>query len=186
MRRPARRWILLIAIGCLLLVAYAGLVGLRILYPIRFVDSLVELSESEGLDPALVASIVRAESRFKPKAVSPRGAIGLMQIMPTTGEWIAEQIGVSTATTEELFEPRRNMAFGTWYLASLLDRFGDISTALQAYNAGPTNAERWRSTDESPYPETAAYVNRVLRAVPVYRFYLRFPAFLRITPALPL
>ena len=186
MRCPARQWILLITIGCLLACAYAGLLGLRVLYPIRFVGSLVELSDRQGLAPELVAAVIRAESRFKPEAVSPRGAIGLMQIMPSTGEWIADQLGVTGITTDDLYDPERNMTFGTWYLATLLDRFGNVPTALQAYNAGPTNAELWRSTGEAPFPETAAYVDRVLQAVPVYRFYLRFPVIVRITPSLAL
>ena len=186
MRRPARRWVLVILLGALLGAAYAGLIGLRVLYPMRFTEIVLSRAAEHGLDPAFVASVIRAESRFKPGAVSPQGAIGLMQIMPTTGEWIATQIALSGYRIDDLYDPHRNIQLGTWYLATLLDRFGDASTALQAYNAGPSNADRWRATGESPYPETAAYVDRVLNAIPVYRFYLRFPGVLRITPSIAL
>ena len=173
-------------LGAILGTVYAGLVGLRILYPMRFTETVLSFSAEYGLDPAVVSSVIRAESRFKPEAVSPRGAIGLMQVMPATGEWIASQLGLLSFRTDDLYDPQHNIEFGTWYLATLIDRFGDVSTALQGYNAGPSNADRWRDGNETPYAETAAYVDRVLRAIPVYRFYLRFPVVLRITPSIML
>ena len=186
MRRPARQWVLAIILGAILASVYAGLVGLRILYPMRFTETVLSFSAEYDLDPAVVSSVIRAESRFKPEAVSPRGAIGLMQVMPSTGEWIALQLGLPGYQTTDLYDPHRNIEFGTWYLATLLERFGDVPTALQGYNAGPSNADRWRASGEAPYPETAAYVDRVLKAIPVYRFYLRFPMILRITPSIVL
>ena len=186
MRRTVPRWVVLTTLMLGLALAYAGLVGLRVLYPMRYAGILIECAEKYKLEPAFVASVIRAESRFKPNAVSPKGAIGLMQIMPATGAWIAEQIGDDSFATEDLYDPQLNVEFGTWYLASLLARFSEAHVALQAYNAGPSNAERWLIGEGEPFPETAAYVDRVMASTPVYRFYLRFPSVLRITPSLRL
>ncbi len=167
-----------------LLVAYAGLVGLRVLYPVAYTAQLVALSEERGLDPSLVAAVVRCESRFDARAISPRGAIGLMQIMPETGIWIAEQLGIPDFEAGRLTDPSLNLQFGTWYLRLLLDRFSERDDALVAYNAGPGTAERWLAGVEAPYPETRAYVECVSRSIPVYRFYFAAPWLLRITPSL--
>jgi len=186
MRQPALRWAFIFSPIVILFLAYVGLVGLRVLYPMRFDDVIHVWSQERALDPALVASVIRAESRFCPAAVSARGAIGLMQIMPETGIWLASQIGIETFSTDDLFDPEVNVRFGTWYLKYLVDRLGTLEMALQAYNAGPTNVERWRSDNDLPFPETTVYVDRVLAALPVYRFLLDAPIVLRITPSLPI
>jgi len=183
MRRLAS-WRTLAALFAVVLAAYAGLVGLRVLYPIAYRAQLVELSESRGLDPALVAAVVRCESRFRNDAVSVRGAIGLLQIMPETGAWIAEKLNVPDFTVDRLYDADVNLRFGTWYLRSLLDRFGDVSDALAAYNAGPNHVVQWRAGVGTTFPETEAYVARVTRSVPVYRFFFAAPWLLRITPSL--
>jgi len=170
-------WMLVI-----LLLLYVGLVGLRVLWPIGLQDIVAQEAEAHSLDPGLVGAVIYAESRFKPDALSSRGALGLMQIMPETGAWIAEQMGLPRPTERELLDPDRNVRFGAWYLRYLFDRFGDVETALRAYNAGPAAAERWRDQRADPYPETAAYVRRVLFARPIYRFYFHVPRLLRIVP----
>jgi soluble lytic murein transglycosylase len=175
--RKALRWSL---VG--VLVVYVALVGLRALYPLRYVDEVREWATTRGLDPALVAAVIRAESRFHPDAVSSRGALGLMQIMPETGRWIAAQIGLSEV--EPLCDPELNLRLGTWYLRNLIDRFDDVESALMAYNAGPATVERWREQHSDPFPETRAYVHRVLASVPVYRVYFRVPLLLRISPSI--
>ena len=167
-----------------LLLAYTGLIGLRILYPIAYTSQLVDAARENGLDPAFVAAVVRCESRFKPSAVSPVGAVGLMQIMPETGAWIAEQLAVVDFTTEKLCDPDINLRFGAWYLRWLLDRFGTRNDALMAYNAGPNRADEWLSGSGAVFPETQGYVARVTRSLPVYRFYFAIPWLLRITPSL--
>ena len=186
MRQPALRRTFIFSPVIILCLIYGGLVGLRVLYPMRFEGAIHVWSQERVLDPALVASVIRAESRFRPTAVSPRGAVGLMQIMPETGIWLASQVGIEAFSVDDLRDPEVNIRLGTWYLKYLVDRFGDLEVALQAYNAGPTTAERWRSDNAAPFPETVAYVDRVLTAVPVYRFLLRAPIVLRITPSLPI
>ncbi len=185
MRRFASRPVLvgLLAAG-LLLVAYAVLVGVRVLYPIAYGGQIASLAEEYDLDPALVAAVVRCESRFRSAVVSPRGAVGLMQIMPETGEWIADQLALADFEVTQLTEPEINLRLGTWYLRVLLDRFGTVDDALAAYNAGPSHAERWADGPEIDFPETRAFVERVGANLPIYRFYFAAPWLLRITPTL--
>jgi soluble lytic murein transglycosylase-like protein len=104
-----------------------------------------------SIDPALVRSIVDAESGFDPRATSTAGARGLMQLMPET----AQSLGVVDA-----YDPAENLRGGTRYLRGLLDRFGDVRLAVAAYNAGPAAVERFGGVP--PFPETQAYVRRVL------------------------
>jgi len=167
-----------------LLVTYAGLVGLRALYPIAHTAALVDFAVQSGLDPALVASVVRCESRFKASAVSSRGAIGLMQIAPETGTWIAQQLKIPDFEADGLYDPVLNLRFGSWYLRYLLDRFGDRNDALMAYNAGPSRVDEWLAGAGDVFPETRAYVERVARSLPVYRLYFAAPWLYRITPSL--
>jgi soluble lytic murein transglycosylase-like protein len=111
-----------------------------------------------GLDPALVKAVVAAESNFEVAAVSHAGAQGLMQLMPAT----AREMGVKAP-----FDPRENLMGGSRYLRDMLDRYDDVKLALAAYNAGPTAVDRYDGVP--PYPETTAYVNRVLRYFEDYR-----------------
>jgi len=184
MRRFAP-WNLRIRLSLLvLLLAYVGLIGVRVLYPIAYTPQLIALAEEHGLDPALVAAVVRCESRFAADAVSRCGAIGLMQIMPDTGAWIAQQLAIPDFETDQLFEPAHNLRFGIWYLSHLVERFGNQRDALAAYNAGPGNVERWQSGSEVVFEETRLYIERVSRSIPIYRIYLRIPWLHRITPSL--
>jgi soluble lytic murein transglycosylase-like protein len=110
-------------------------------------------SEKHSLDEDLINSVIRAESGFNPHAVSPKGARGLMQLMPDT----ASGLGVS-----DTFDPKANVEGGTQYLRWLLDRYHyDLAKALAAYNAGPHRVEQYRGVP--PYAETRAYVARIIR-----------------------
>lgn len=115
-------------------------------------DSLIiREARANNLEPALVKAVIAAESNFSPSAVSRAGAQGLMQLMPKT----AAGLGV-----EDPFHARENVSGGSRYLREMLDRYGDLRRALAAYNAGPTAVDRYRGIP--PYPETKAYVKRVL------------------------
>lgn len=111
-------------------------------------------ANAKGLDPALVHAVIRAESAYRPDALSPKGAIGLMQVMPATGR----RFGVSN-----LDVPERNLQAGTTYLRHLLDRFDSVPLALAAYNAGEGAVSRFGNRIP-PYPETQGYVQGILRS----------------------
>jgi soluble lytic murein transglycosylase-like protein len=121
--------------------------------PIQHVfDALIaRTAHSFGVDPALVKAVVAAESNFRIQAVSRVGAQGLMQLMPAT----AREMGVRAP-----FQARDNLRGGVRYLRAMLDRYGDVNRALAAYNAGPAAVDRHQGIP--PYPETEAYVKRVL------------------------
>ena len=97
-----------------------------------------------NVDSNLTAAVIKSESKFKHTATSHRGAVGLMQLMPETAEWIAEQLNDKSYSVEGLHEPDRNIRYGTWYLAELEREFqGNDILALAAYNAGRGNVKAW-------------------------------------------
>lgn len=120
---------------------------------ISVADAVSGSSQRYHLDPDLVNSVIRAESNFNPRAVSPKGAQGLMQLMPQT----SSVLGVHNA-----FDPETNVEAGTRYLRELLERYNfDLIKALAAYNAGPQRVEQFGGVP--PYHETHAYVARIIR-----------------------
>jgi len=106
----------------------------------RAAAAVVREARRAGLDPLLVAAVIEVESTFRNFAVSPAGAVGLMQVMPATGAWFGDKIGVPATGREQLFDPERNIRLGVHYLADLQRRFGSTDLALLAYNAGPARA----------------------------------------------
>jgi len=119
----------------------------------RFLDEIERAARLYRVDPALVAAIIRVESDFQPRAVSPKGAQGLMQLMPATAARFA---------ADNPFDPRENIDAGVRYLAHLLRLFnGNLPLVLAAYNAGERKVLQYRGVP--PYPETQAYVRQVLR-----------------------
>jgi soluble lytic murein transglycosylase-like protein len=124
--------------------------------------TLVEEARRHQLDPRLVLAVVHVESRYDAYAVSDKDAMGLMQILPSTGEWLAGRVGVRWQGPQTLFDPIANVRLGVAYLRMLLDRYdGDLSAALVAYNWGPGHVDG-RLRDGGPLP--AAYPDLVLRA----------------------
>lgn len=152
----------------------------KYLYPFPYQDKVFENAVKNEVDPFLVAAVIRTESKFVAVARSPKGAMGLMQMMPETGQWVAEQLGESGFAAEMLNDPGISIRFGTWYLASLQKEFKDNDIlVLAAYNGGRGNVKQWmrqygweqgfRDIDQIPYRETREYVKKVLRAQERYR-----------------
>ncbi|TGL16114.1 lytic transglycosylase domain-containing protein [Leptospira meyeri] len=120
--------------------------------PTDILETIDTIAKSQGMDPNLVKAMVKAESGFKPKAVSPKGAMGLMQLMPET----AESLGVNNP-----FDPEDNIGGGVKFLKGLMKEFKDPEKAIAAYNAGPGAVKRYKGIP--PYEETQKYVNKVKR-----------------------
>ncbi len=153
---------------------------LRIIYPFPFRDLILPESRARGLDPHLVAGIIRRESAFNPVITSGAGAIGLMQIMPETGRSLAREVELTGFEPELLRQPEVNVYLGTRYLEQMLERHdGVLPLVLSAYNAGPTRATAWREFPEArddelfmervPFAETRDYIRNVLLHREVYR-----------------
>lgn len=144
--------------------------------PLAYQDVIREQAVAKHLDPALVAAVIYAETKFDSRT-SAAGAEGLMQIMPATALYLAKRSGATSFTTADLATPQVNIAYGTYYLRYLLDHYhGNLVEALAAYNAGLANVDGWvaargRPLDIGaiPFPETRAYVERVLQAQRDYR-----------------
>lgn len=142
-------------------------------FPLKYRGEIEAAGAEFGVDPVLVASVIKTESRFRAGAVSPRGAVGLMQVMPSTAEFVAEKYDLGEF---DLYNPHDNIRIGTCYLRYLFDRFGDTRTVLAAYNAGPGNVARWAvdgRVETTPFPETNKYVEKVLDARGYYRWRLK-------------
>lgn len=164
----------LTVVAAVTLIPRLGEVAQEITLPLRHEDIIRQQAAEEDLDPALVAGVIHTESRFRDQT-SPAGARGLMQITPATARYIANLSGGTRFVTEDLAIPQVNISYGTFYLRYLLDRYGgDEVVALAAYNGGETNVDRWLANAEAedrgfdveaiPFPETRAYVGRVLDA----------------------
>ncbi|HYG58865.1 MAG TPA: lytic transglycosylase domain-containing protein, partial [Symbiobacteriaceae bacterium] len=178
-RRRFRTWlILLAALGVLGYFGYRWLVTLVYPLPLEHRATLYRRAEEHGLDPYLVAAVIRAESGWEPTAESSQGARGLMQLMPDTARWVADQMGVAYAP-ERLNDPDYNIRLGCWYLANLHQEFGgDTVLALAAYNGGRSNVQKWlrdrqwtgehHTLEQIPFQETRLYVAKVLRDLERY------------------
>jgi soluble lytic murein transglycosylase len=147
--------------------------------PLTNADVIRQQAADKRLDPALIAAVIYAETKFDPRP-SGAGAQGLMQIMPQTAEFLARRSGATSFTLGDLGTPQVNIAYGSYYLRYLLDRYGgDKTLALAAYNGGEANVDSWLASARAaghrltiadiPFPETRDYVTRVLQAQRDYR-----------------
>ncbi|HHT47574.1 MAG TPA: lytic transglycosylase domain-containing protein [Firmicutes bacterium] len=152
----------------------------RFFYPFPYRDIIIGEAQKNGLEPLLVAAVIMVESSFNEEAKSPKGALGLMQVMPETGFWAAEQMQLELFSLEQLFDPHINIAIGTWYLAGLFRQFnGNLYAALAAYNGGRGHVSRWlregiwdgtrESLNDIPFPETYNFVLKVERTYKQYK-----------------
>ena len=144
-----------------------------LLYPMEYETLIRARAAENGVDPALVAAVILAESSYQPEAVSSVNAQGLMQLLPSTAEWVAGKFDEEYAEGS-LFDPEVNVKYGCWYLGYLLRRFdGDVTCAAAAYHAGQGTVDEWLSNPEYspdgatlariPSEATDTYVGRVVR-----------------------
>lgn len=157
----------------------------KFVYPLQYDYMVRQYSYEDGVSPALVAAVILVESKFNEDAFSHRGASGLMQIMPETGEWIAGEMGIENFTPDQLTNVQTNIKMGTWYLAYLLHEYdGNKVLALAAYNAGRGHVDSWMEEygweknfseiEKIPFTETREYVKIVLLNEQQYKHLYKF------------
>ncbi|HWI70636.1 MAG TPA: lytic transglycosylase domain-containing protein [Baekduia sp.] len=181
-----RRLIAIVAAAGLAVVAALALQSLfhhavrEIALPLRHEDIIRQQAHDKGLDPALIAGVIYAESHFIDGRTSSAGAEGLMQITPATAQYIANKSGGTEFRTSDLGTAQVNIAYGAFYLRYLMRRYGDdVPLVLAAYNAGEGNVDKWiaqaRAKNRAlnigaiPFGETRDYVTKVLDARKQYR-----------------
>ena len=152
----------------------------NLIFPRPYWSQLESDSRANGLDPFLVAALIRQESEFNPIAVSRKNAYGLMQLLPSVGKSLAKKDGERHFNTSELLDPSTNLRLGTQDLRKSIDRYnGQVEYALAAYNAGDSPVHQWMATNDYkdiaewvesiPYTETREYVEGILRNRELYR-----------------
>lgn len=161
-----------------------------VIFPLKHKEKIVEISKKYGVEPYVVASIINAESGFNEKAVSNKGALGLMQLLPSTAKWVSgflngENIAIEVEKLDgynnenPLFNPQINIELGTRYFLYLLNKFENQKVALCAYNAGEGMVQKWlqnkgfskdgKTLETIPFEETRNYVNKVERGIKIYK-----------------
>jgi len=142
----------------------------RLEFPLDYGDLVRTHAARNRLDAALVAAVIYEESRFRPRATSKVGAMGLMQIKPETGETIARRTGGTGFQVSDLYDPDVNISYGTWYLRQLIDKYGSERLALAAYNAGETTVDRWLAEGKGiAAVDVQSYVDKVESTKKIYR-----------------
>jgi len=175
MKRLLRKRVFLVLVVALLAVLFFKSDWMsRWMYPIHFMDEIRISAKNHDVEPQLIAAIIRAETNYKTGAVSKKGAVGIMQVMPDTADWIVKQAGFKGVTIKSVaHQADVGIELGTWYLQSLNQQFkGNRVAVIAAYNAGPGAVKRWlnegkwdgkqESISNIPYGETRHYVQRVI------------------------
>jgi soluble lytic murein transglycosylase len=172
--RARRRHLGLALLGLIALLAALPFVLETIrqtIYPLEYDETIRQASAEHGLEPAFLAAVVYTESRFRPDVESPRGAYGLMQLLPQTARFVQERSGIEGHWRD----PEVNLRLGAWYLGYLQDRYsGDERLMLAAYNSGESQVNAWVSEEgfdigeDIPFRETREYVENVLEARQTY------------------
>ncbi|MFX4261345.1 lytic transglycosylase domain-containing protein [Pelotomaculum propionicicum] len=173
-----RRRALLVIVLILLVAIFNADSIWRFFYPLPYHELTLKYARAYNQDPYLLSAMMKAESSFNPKAVSEKGARGLMQIMPETGQSVASELGYRNFSPDQLFIPDININIGAWYLADLDYEFnGNVILMLAAYNGGRGNVTEWIAADKSggikdidqiPFPETRHYIQKVLMYQKIY------------------
>lgn len=163
------------------IVIAVGVFGLNIaakkVFPLEYKDLVLKYAQKNRLDPVMVFSLIRAESNFDPLATSHRNARGLMQIIDSTGVWVAEKMGIEQFDIQSLYDPETNIKIGCWYLANLRSEIYEYSgetnneLILAAYNGGIGNVQKWlgdkqysssgKTLEKIPFKETENYIKRI-------------------------
>lgn len=163
----------------LLITLFVFIIYINIMYPLKYKDEIMTAGYVYDVEPALIASVINEESSFNNLCESSSGAIGLMQIMPSTAEWLSVRMGINDYSIIKLYEPQFNINMGTFYLRYLMDRFKDEYTVLCAYNAGEGQVRSWlndsnysnnnETLQSTPFNATNIYADKVIKNIDKYR-----------------
>jgi soluble lytic murein transglycosylase len=139
-----------------------------LVFPTKYANFVEKYSKLYGVDKNLVYAVIRCESGFDLYAKSKKGAVGLMQLMPSTALWCANKLN-ENYTDERLYDPEFNIKIGVYYLAYLHTVFSCVDEVIMAYNAGEGNVKKWLNEEGSIFSETATYLKRVKFCIGVYK-----------------
>lgn len=167
-----KRIVSIFLVGLVILFLIALLVNF-VIFPRKYENYVVGSCEKYDLETALVYATIKQESDFERRAVSKSGALGLMQILPRTAKWIANELEIEYSD-EIMFEPKYNIEFGCFYLRYLFDRFEDFNIVICAYNAGEGKVLDWiqdgkLKENKIDYAETRTYLRKVREYYNVYK-----------------
>lgn len=179
----SKTWLLILVVGFVLLWTLQSEWLGQWMYPIPYKDTIHQKAQDQELDPLLVAAIIRVETNYIAGRESRKGAVGVMQLMPSTAEWAMQQMKLrSHFSLEQLKdEVDPNITIGTWYLKSLINMYdNNIVAAVAAYNAGPGNVNEWlkngtwdgsldTAKNSIPFNETRMYVKKVFHYYEKYK-----------------
>ena len=173
--------ILIFAVAVAVLFAAFSVTGksiIKLVYPMKYTEYVEKYSAEYGIESELLYAVIKTESSFNPAAVSDASAVGLTQITPETFDWLKSKLGESDKSLS-LEDPETSIKYGAFFLGYLTDEFKDTDTALAAYHAGRGRVNGWlndkslsqdgKTLNNIPIPETAHYVNKVNRALKIYR-----------------
>ena len=169
-KKTAKRFFIIVSVasGAVFAVFLCITLLIAAAFPVRYSNIINAEAARFNVDTRLVYAVIWTESKFDSSAVSHAGAVGLMQLLPSTAKWCAEKLG-EDFSEERLFDPAFNIRLGVFYLSYLINKHG-VETAIAAYNAGEGNIKKWAG--EIRYRETRDYIRRVRMARFVYRFRL--------------
>lgn len=148
-------------------------------HPLFFKEHIIEAGQMFDIEPSLIASLINVESSFNPYAVSNKGAVGLMQLLPSTAVWLATRLNWQDFDQNNLTDPKTNIFLGTYYMKYLFEKFGVWHTALCAYNAGEGVVGTWlnnsqysadgKTLNTIPYEETKNHIEKISKNLIVYK-----------------
>lgn len=171
------KWFLSVffSISLVFLAVFGVQCGYGYTFPMKYQDEVENASQICDVDEAVIFSVINIESHFNKDVVSPKGAVGLMQVMPSTASDMADEVNLKTY---DLKNPEENILLGTSYISYLCERFENLETALASYNAGPSNVTAWLNNPEYsddgktlkkvPFAETRNYLEKFRKN---YRYY---------------
>lgn len=166
---------ILIEILCIIKIYYA------MFFPIKYENLINVNAQKYNLEPYVIASVINVESSFKKDAKSNAGAVGLMQILPSTASYVSSIYNINYSNSSDLFSPEINIEVGCAYLRYLLNKFNNLETTIASYNAGETVVRSWLNNEEYsinkksliniPYTETKNYINKINKNIKIYKKY---------------